>query len=136
MSAAARGVYSSARSYQDVNNAAAVVASMHARSNIAWNTAGLTAAFGYNAWAASSRADAVMGSAAEVADFLNDSRFSQIGVAVGLSKAAMQYASELGLTDAQTQGVRDGIGSSINRTQAALNNRLESALSECDRKFK
>jgi hypothetical protein len=48
----------------------------------------------------------------------------------------MQYASELGLTDAQTQGVRDGIGSSINRTQAALNNRLESALSECDRKFK
>jgi len=71
-----------------------------------------------------------------VADFLAGNEFSQTGILMGVTQATLEYISASGLSNAQAAGVVAGIRGSVNQTQKTLDSRLQSALSDCDRKFK
>jgi RHS repeat-associated protein len=133
---AGRSLYGAARSYQQVNALAAQVASFKATGNIIRNVSGTVFAVGYNVAAADSTNGAALGSAAEVSDFLLGNQYGQTGILFGLSQATIEYISAAGLSNAQAEGTINAILSSVGRTQQALDNRLQFALSECDKKFK
>jgi RHS repeat-associated protein len=134
--AAGRNLYAAAQSARQVNAIASEVAALQTTANIVRSSAGTAFAIGYNVAMSGDASGAALGSATELVDFLAGNQFSQTGILVGLTQATLDYISGSGLSDAQASGVVSGIRASVSDTQKTLDNRLQSALSDCDQKFK
>jgi RHS repeat-associated protein len=134
--ASTRALYSTARSWQEVNALARVAAQYQTTANYLQLGAGSAYAVAYHAIRDNGPTNLAFGLGGEGLDFAANNRFGQAGLTIGLTRTALDYIAASGLSDAQAAAAVTGIGASLGRTQQAINGRLDAALSECDKQFK
>ena len=136
LAATGRSLYATARSWQEVNAIASSVAAYQGYANVVKNVAGFGVSVGYGLGVANDIREAGLNSGAAFVDSAMGFEFGQSGLALGLTQATADYIKDLGLSSAQVSGVVNTITQSVAQTQGKIDQRLEAALSECDKQFK
>ncbi|MEO6874386.1 MAG: hypothetical protein ABI222_06145 [Opitutaceae bacterium] len=118
--ATARSFYATAESFEAINAAADVAAAYQTSANYLNLAAGTGFGVAYTLAVAKNPTEAGLGLAGATGDFAADTRFGQVGVVIGVTKATMDYIEASGLSEAQAIAIAASIHASVDQTRQVV----------------